>query len=67
MPAQWSISCWTICASKPENDFLRGVTLESMLADGAATEKNCDGDVFDDQRGENDKNAGACYASRKNL
>ena len=25
MPAQWSISCWTICASKPENDFLRGV------------------------------------------
>ena len=49
------------------DDFLRGVTLESVLADGATAEKNCDGDAFDDQRGENDKNAGACYASRKNL
>lgn len=53
------------------DDFLRGVTLESVLSDGATTEKECGcktaGDENENANAEgNAKNTGACYASRKN-
>ena len=58
------------------DDFLRGVTLESVLTDGVAenaadgekgqaAEKKCDCGCESAENEENAKNGGACYDSRK--